>query len=806
MAESTEDVVAMEQECLEDFRQYHESDKQWAARKQFLTRHLHLYPGRKVDQLIALSVVWTNIVFMGNRYGEQLTQKVHQMAEEIDIGEMPSFELVPGAKAAKMAASTDGGEHQKKIAARMGPRPRFQPVHFVVSTIEDDNKFKPTRKTLETGSDNMAKSSFSPTSSPLSKIEHNMPQSLFASTSSDVCVTEEDCETEQNTVPFIYDSSNVKEEHSRYEPGNFMSTIEQNYTAKFVSHYSGASSDFRGNVPDPWNDGYKQDKKGFGFVKPPHHLGQSMPGRKIGRNTLQTSDKSTFIKQLSAIVRQNMVSPNMSFDDKQVNYTFMLTHSIQACKKNPEYIYVSLRELHPSDLPENHKLPNDGYACEVRCQDIYLATGYSGSKNGARDRAAKLAIQILQRPVEVISVKRRFGHAYQDDLAVWSINTPYKEFPPALKQQNLYEVPQSNQQSYVITKESTASKSWSDFILTENACDAIGILNNSATFNKMTVDYKYEMTPSNAWQCSVYVQDHYVAHGYGNKKSSKHAAAEEAVRILKSQQSNLQKTSCTQSQTNGLTGKLQDLLIYERTPNPVCTLNDTAQFNKVTVEYVLEKMEGLNWKCKVFVEQQYLAEAVGLRKTVKHDAAEAAMKALKKTQPVVINNKKNCPMQDAISRQQIQGWSKTEACRHEIKEDNIGNQLLRKMGWSGGGLGKTGEGIAEPISVTEQFHRQGLGLISNKHKINKGDLEQIIRVYASSHNEDDLTFSSGLSNEERKLIHRLALRYGLKSRSHGQGEDRFLVVSRKRDKQDFLRQLRQQGQAGSYALVMPQED
>uniref|UniRef100_A0A8C5PGE4 XRN2-binding (XTBD) domain-containing protein n=1 Tax=Leptobrachium leishanense TaxID=445787 RepID=A0A8C5PGE4_9ANUR len=42
-------------------RQYHESDKQWAAREQFLQRHLHLYPGRKLDQLIAMSVVWANI-------------------------------------------------------------------------------------------------------------------------------------------------------------------------------------------------------------------------------------------------------------------------------------------------------------------------------------------------------------------------------------------------------------------------------------------------------------------------------------------------------------------------------------------------------------------------------------------------------------------------------------------------------------------------------------------------------------------------------------------------------------------------
>ncbi|CAH2315005.1 NF-kappa-B-repressing factor [Pelobates cultripes] len=776
-----------EKPSLEELRQYHESDKQWAAREQFLRKHRHRYPGRKLDQLIALSVVWTNIVFMGTRYGEQLTQKVHEMAEGIDIGEMPSFELVPGAKASKKRRATNDGEQPpKKSASKFGPRPRFQPVHFVVSTVEDDKKFIPTK-------DNSDRC-FPAEDGILNRSTSQMvPQSSYSFTSDEVYVTEEDCEPEQN-------SSNVKEQ-SRHEPGTFMSKIEQNYTAKYESHYSEMSKDFRSNVLDTWTDVNKPGRKGIGFVKTPHKPGRCMQGQ--GNHSLQNSEKSTFIKQLSAVVRQKMGAYHK--DDKHINYTCMLSSSIQDCKKNPEYTYVSLKEIHPLDLPENYRPQSSGYACEVRCQDIYLATGYSGSKNGARDKAAKNAIQLLQKPVEVIAVSRKFGHAYIDDFVVWLTNTPFKELPPALKLHSGTELSPFNQQGSDLVKGGSSSKTWSDFILTENACDAIGILNNSARFNKMTVGYTYDAGPGNTWRCSVYVQDHYVADGYGTKKSSKHAAAEAAVQILKNQQSKLQKTSYTQPPSNE-TAELKDIMIYENTSNPVCTLNNTAQFNKVTVEYVFEKEEGLNWKCKVFMEQTFLAEAVGVRKAVKHLAAEEAVKALKKTQPVLINNIKNGPVQDAISRQQIHGWSKKEASKQQIKEDNIGNQLLRKMGWTGGGLGKAGEGIAEPISVTEQFHREGLGLVSNKHKINKRDLEQIIRVYASSHNQDDLTFSRGLSNEERKLIHQLALRFGLKSRSHGQGEERFLVVSRKRSKQDLLNELRRQGQVGSYALVLPEEE
>ncbi|XP_069798952.1 NF-kappa-B-repressing factor [Dendropsophus ebraccatus] len=777
---------------LEDFRQYHENDKQWACRREFLARHMHAYPGRRMDQLIALSVVWSNIVFIGNRYGEQLTQKVHQMADGIEI-DMPSYELVPGAKATKRPATSDATEPPQK--KKFGPRPRFAPVHFVVSTIEDDKQFQRTEK---------AKNDTSNEEKTL--LPHN---SSVSSPFSDHSEGEKSFKMELNCSPYVYDPY-MGDEQSKGDCTNFMTKVEQDYSAKFESHYSNVSRDFRSNVLDAWKDKNTQGRKGIGFVKPPKRPGK--PSKEIvssflGRTQTQTLDKPSFISHLSGIVKQNMQNPQLISGSTRINYTHMLSQSVQACKTNPEYIYVSLKEIPPSIFPRPKNIPSDGFACEVRCQDVYLATGYSWTRIGARDKAAEMAIQLLLKPmVKVISAKRRFGSSYREDLVACSSDSPRTEFPPALKQDNGHvndSLLAGQQSSETIRGAST--KPWTEFILTENACDAIGILNNSATLNKMTVEYKYEFMPSHTWRCSVYVQDHCVAEAYGNKKTSKHAAAEQAVKVFKSLQPNQQRPDCTRSSGNGAITSLKDIVICENGGSPVCILNATAQFNKVSVEYVFERMAGVNWKCQVFIEQELVAEAIGIKKTVKHEAADAALMALKKTQPVIVNNLKKSPTVDAISRNQIRGLSNEEAFKKQIKEDNIGNQLLRKMGWTGGGLGKGGEGIAEPISVKEQFSREGLGLTTTNQKITKRDIENIIGNYAGSDSQDDLKFSRELSNEERKHIHQIAQKYGLKSKSYGQGNQRFLVVSRKRNREDLIYQLRQEGQVGSYALVMPNQ-
>ncbi|XP_054978352.1 NF-kappa-B-repressing factor [Sorex araneus] len=745
---------------LEQWRYSHESDWHWALRRSFICRHLHSYPGAALDQLLALSAAWTNHVFLGCRYSPRLMEKILQMAEGIDIGEMPSYDLMlpKASKGQKrhLSSSCDGQNPPKKQAtSKFQIRPRFEPVHFVASSSNEERQEE--------------------SSGPPTK---------------EVKEQTESAQVPRNTYQdYTQDSFGVQDGNSQYfDSSEFIFTKEQSVTANmhFDSGKPSASS-----TPQP--------AKAQTILEPSES--QTFPESVI-------AEKQYFIDKLTATIWKSLSNPEMTAGSDKINYTYMLTRCIQACKTNPEYIYAPLKEIPPADIPKNKKLLIDGYACEVRCQNIYLTTGYAGSKNGSRDRATELAIKLLQKRIEVRVVRRKFKHTFGEDLVVCQVGMLSCDFPPALKPP----------EDMVMTKDASgqpvynaSAKHWTNFIITENANDAIGILNNSASFNKMSIEYKYEMMPNRTWRCQVFLQDHCLAEGYGTKKTSKHAAADEALKILQKTQPTYPSVKSSQCQSgssprgSGKKKDIKDLVVYENSTNPVCTLNDTAQFNRMTVEYVYERMTGLRWKCKVILESEVIAEAVGVKKTVKYEAAGEAVKILKKTQPTVINNLKKGAIEDVISRNEIQGRSAEEAYKQQIREDNIGNQLLRKMGWTGGGLGKSGEGIREPISVKEQHKREGLGLdVERVNRIAKRDIEQIIRNYARSESHTDLTFSTELTNDERKQIHQIAQKYGLKSKSHGVGHDRYLVVGRKRRKEDLLDQLKQEGQVGHYELVMPQ--
>ncbi|XP_066571200.1 NF-kappa-B-repressing factor isoform X2 [Amia ocellicauda] len=759
-------------------------------------------------------------------------QKVLKMAEGIDIGEMPSFELVPGAESKKRPSSSDDKEEpvKKLPMAKFVPRPRFEPVHFVSSSGTEEKENEKERRRGEMNSLGQRDSS----------------STSFHSSRSHASAAASAASSFRNTTPYVFDSWAEEENRevppstsglgfgNRSSSSNYMSKMQQDYSAKFEAHYSKRSETSQAYRFDSEGTTSRDVRRGLGFGNQDRHsssggysrghtpsMDNSHPSQiaasqpaPISAATLE--EKQRLISRVSHAMAITYRDPTSMSGPDTPNYNFILSRSIQACKTNPEYIYVNLKEIPPGDLPKNRKVPSDGYACELRCQCIYLATGYSGSKNGARDRASEQAVKLFLKPVEVRVIRRKYRHAYVNDLVVCQSQFPTPCFAPALRNPEDKPPPSSKGQY-----EPDSRKHWTEFVIVENAHDAICILNNSAAFNRMKIDYKFDMIPNTStWQCSVYLQDELVAQANGNKKTSKHAAAEEALRKLRMNQESKQQQQQQQqysrgnhhSDSGGRFGQhgrkkhLSELVILENSDNAICIINDTAQFNKVSADYKFMVLPDHRWKCEVYLEGQFVAAGIGPKKTVKHIAAEEALAKLRQTQAVVKSNLRKDGNEDAISRNQILGRSAEEAFRQEIKEDNIGNQLLRKMGWKGGGLGREGEGIAEPIKVKEQFTREGLGLDMERsgNQLNKRDIEEIIRNYASSDRQDDLRFSTELNNDERKQIHQMAQKYGLRSKSYGQGMQRFLIVSRKVQKEQLIGQLLQEGQVGRYELVKPQ--
>ncbi|XP_062249967.1 NF-kappa-B-repressing factor isoform X1 [Platichthys flesus] len=780
------------------------------------------------------------------------------MAEGRDSVEMPSFDPSPISEAKKRPSSSDGRDEpmRKMPVSKFGSRPRFEPVHFVSGgssggpgTDEKEND-KERRRSESYGMRqwDTEHSSYGSTSRAQGSSSLRSAFDRVPSYASDSWGSHRDRDRDSS----LGGTSGIGY-GGRGSSTNFIAKTQQDYTAKYDTH-SSRNADY--SQPQRYNGyggagrsgGWDSGRPGSGFgyqdrpsSSRPFTRVYNSPGRSspstsqlgpasqpppIAQSTLD--DKQRLIQSVASALVFAARDPVYMTGSESPNYNFMLSRSIQACKTNPEYIYVNLKDIPQADLPKNRKVPSDGYACELRCQGVFLATGYSGSKNGARDRASEQAVKLFLKQVEVRVTQRKFRHSTVNDIVVCQMHSPTPPFLPALRNPEDKPTPSSKGQY-----EPDKRKHWTEFVVMDNAHDAICILNNSAAFNRMKIDYKYDLLPNTSWLCSVFVQDELVAQSSGTKKSSKHLAASEAVRKLRMNQAQREQQQQQQQQQQQLQPQqpqqyargnnpsdcagrfgqqgvkkkhLSELVILENSDNAICIINDTAQFNKVTADYKFTVLPDHRWRCEVYLEGQYVAAGIGSKKIVKHIAATEALGTLKQTQAVVKSNLRKEGHNDAISRSQILARSGQEATRQEIKEDNIGNQLLRKMGWKGGGLGRDGEGIAEPIKVKEQFSREGLGMDMDKagNQLSKRDIEHIIRTYAGSDRQDDLRFSSDLTNDERKQIHQISQKYGLRSKSYGQGWQRFLIVSRKVHKDQLIGQLLQEGQVGRYELVKPQ--
>lgn len=90
----------------------------------------------------------------------------------------------------------------------------------------------------------------------------------------------------------------------------------------------------------------------------------------------------------------------------------------------------------------------------------------------------------------------------------------------------------------------------------------------------------------------------------------------------------------------------------------------------------------------------------------------------------------------------------------QLDADNKGFKMMKMLGWSGGALGISGNGIEQPISIEMKVDRSGLGLSSDSTKLNYEFFVDYLTKYKTNETATyDLAFSRDFTKDERKTLH-----------------------------------------------------
>ncbi|XP_076290975.1 NF-kappa-B-repressing factor [Lasioglossum baleicum] len=248
-----------------------------------------------------------------------------------------------------------------------------------------------------------------------------------------------------------------------------------------------------------------------------------------------------------------------------------------------------------------------------------------------------------------------------------------------------------------------------------------------------------------------------------------------------------------------------DVILIERFDDvPQSSLVGSIRASGGSIEWKFDK-KGESCKCTVFVNSKLLAKANGdNQKLAKKAASIVGLENLKKYYYTIKIKHHVNPSVTVTTTTMLNNKVNDVS----ISEDNVGNKLMKLMGWTGGGLGKSQQGIVEPVTLKQQISREGLGLKSNSCTMNdfKKKCKDIMKKYLAGDMREDLVFSVNFTNDERAIMHQIARQMGLKSHSYGPKDQRTMVVSRKIDIRDLVEELKSLGGVTTkYKLIEPTE-
>ncbi|KAL2088306.1 hypothetical protein ACEWY4_015205 [Coilia grayii] len=136
-----------------------------------------------------------------------------------------------------------------------------------------------------------------------------------------------------------------------------------------------------------------------------------------------------FFNRLYKAVAWKLVSEG-GFGGPNLDHYEVLRSCVETSKASLTCVFVPLKDI--PDLPAS-RAQREGQVCELRCQTVYLGTGYGRDDAAARAMAAKEALKAFQgRKVMVKIYRRRFQGRDVEDMVLVDDQTRGSTFPPAL--------------------------------------------------------------------------------------------------------------------------------------------------------------------------------------------------------------------------------------------------------------------------------------------------------------------------------------------------------------------------------------
>ena len=204
--------------------------------------------------------------------------------------------------------------------------------------------------------------------------------------------------------------------------------------------------------------------------------------------------------------------------------------------------------------------------------------------------------------------------------------------------------------------------------------------------------------------------------------------------------------------------------------SPVHILTGTSSFNKIPINYYFSKdvpsCGPVKEVCTLYILGKLLGKGKGTSKDLAKNAAAAHALATLRSQCSTI----------FIKQTSVDTAKDHFISRQQMTQDLYAVDILSANIWA------------------EKYAQENLHFLVRK----------TIENYIQSDDQKDLVFSPEFSKEERALMHEVAEEFNLKSKSYGSGENRFLVLSRYRSRNQLYQHIAKcGGETFRYKLIPP---